>query len=1116
LGFDEPQTGTAQDLAVMTAEVNRILTETLTASLNEAITNEDVTLERIDLTVEPQLSQQRADNVFEGDRRLRALQQQTVNFLISGAARYSVASGSDITSNELEFDTNTAVATTMNDPQIQQALTEEFQNQTVSEPLRNTESVSAEVQAPASVDGNQKPTTVATIFGFILVGIGVIGLGMYGWAFFKKRRKRRRQRKRDRQRGLSGTLNTTHIANTTASMESMNSSINHSRSSPTSKMIVLPPADIENSSSEESDSSASASVYSDPATAPDCAPADSESSASDPYDGIASETSSKSDFTRELELAASLDKRSWIETQRQRGVSCLHRFCYRPFISLAYKFPLMCLLSFQAADGSGAYIRYQSQYEVQGAEMQEGSGEGVITGAAVGIAAAGATAVGVAAVAAKSYPYGDEEESSDSDNVSIDLSEVKNPNVDELLGDAEEGVEWTPEGVWSPYDGYKAQAAEKSVSSLSDSRMADGRSGNQQDRGSWMKSWSSIDSSRGRLGRDKKDTNSNTKSWSSIDSARETQSRSMMLGSLAEDSEVEEELLVQEADRGIEVETVESRAPTISTAGTSNAVRMSPTASATEVIAAEKAKTEEEPDDEDSVLTQDIVKEVSRLARFVKKYDKKREKKLLKDREREEKTALAIKDSQSFPSVGYDAMSDSLSALRKGRVDASTSPRRERTTITNLVEETDESGESERSWSTTSNANRSFDDDDESSPDVDESEIDVSDDSNADEDHSEGASDASRLGITPYSIQRVVGKPQSLKPIKQLRGADSSAPETSRPPVTGKASDSRGLPPLANVADSPHEESPEKTHTPVQTVKRAMLRVSSARQKKFSQRTAQEQAQAPPRVSRSIGLTEDALHELSDGNGPAGVTSPHQKGTLSGLRKNEAILDTASSHFTDGVTSSQYEQAVKAGIFAQQEQQRAYLSRNSFKGTQRVPRDPPAPTSDSASIQATDEKRSPPGYEPKDTSIESRVQPAQSTPQEQTQAEERVPWSRPAPSEAPVDKTERAPSQPDTQRKAMFRPGGFKSTMGGTQNRDSSASQPTSSGLKRAAPEAAPLTPRTQETAPAPVSPAMRSPPRRKKRSSSAFNNVISMFESKPKNPIAPVGEHWQFNGATR
>lgn len=358
LGFDEPQTGTAQDLAVLTAEVNRILTETLTASLNEANTNEDVTLERVDLTVEPQLRRRRAENVFEGDRKLRSLQQETVNFGVSGTARYSVAAGSDVTPDQLAFETNTVVATTMNDPATQQALTEEFQNQTVSEALSNTGSVSARAQAPAGDDGNQKPTTVATVFGFILVGLGAIGLGMYGWAYFKKRRKRQRQRKRDRQRGLSETLNTTNIANTTASMGSMNSSVNRSRSSPASKMIVLPPTEFENSSSEESDSATSASVESDPATnavtraVPDSAvnnyvPAsDSESSASDPYDGIESETSSKSDFTRELELAASLDRRSWIETQRHRNVSCLHRFRGRPiFFRVLTICHLVCLIS---------------------------------------------------------------------------------------------------------------------------------------------------------------------------------------------------------------------------------------------------------------------------------------------------------------------------------------------------------------------------------------------------------------------------------------------------------------------------------------------------------------------------------------------------------------------------------------------------------------------------------------------------------------------------------------------------------------------------------------------------------------------------------------------------
>lgn len=358
LGFDEPQTGTAQDLAVLTSEVERILDETLTASLNAANTNQDVTLERVDLTVEPQLRRRRANNVFDGERRLRSLQQETVNFLVSGEAVYNVAAGSDVTAEELAFATNTVVATTMNSEETQKALTEEFQNQTASDQLKNTGSVSAQVQAPTSGDENQKPTTVAAVFGFILVGLGVIGLGMYGWAFYKKRRKRRRQRKRDRQRGLSETLNTTNIANTTASMGSMNSSINRSRS-PSSKMVVLPPTEFEeDSSSEESESAASSSVESGSAenavtrAVPDSAvnsvpqESDSESSVSDPYAGIASDSSSKSDFTRELELAASLDRRSWVETQRHQSVSCCSGFVIVWFfVKCTHPHPCCCIVS---------------------------------------------------------------------------------------------------------------------------------------------------------------------------------------------------------------------------------------------------------------------------------------------------------------------------------------------------------------------------------------------------------------------------------------------------------------------------------------------------------------------------------------------------------------------------------------------------------------------------------------------------------------------------------------------------------------------------------------------------------------------------------------------------
>lgn len=772
-------------------------------------------------------------------------------------------------------------------------------------------------------------------------------------------------------------------------------------------------------------------------------------------------------------------------------------------------------------------IQYPDQYGVQGAD---GAQEAPGAGAAAGIAT-GAAAVGVAVAGIASYPYGDEKDNDEDDD--IDRSRPQSPEGDGLFGEnGDEGIEWTDEGVWSPYDGYTQREIVEidkdrgSVSSISESRMTDSRSGP----GAWMKSWSSIDSFRGRGRRESKDY---MKSWSSIDSARDTKTRDTLLGSMDEETESEEEeLFVQASERAVEVDTFDSNKG--SSIETSNAVRMSPTASATEVVVVERAVIEEtkEEDDADSVLTEDIVKEVSRLARFVKKYDKKRERKLLKEREREEKKALAIKDSQSIPSesVGYDAMSDSVSALRKGRVE--TSPRRDRTALPNAVEETDDSSSSERSWSTTSNANKAFDDDDESSQVITESELDVMDDSDDETALSVTESDISRLGIDPFSVQKVVGMPRAANPAKRSkRQQDSSAPETSRPPVSPKQS-RKGLPPLPSTPGSPDEDdSPEKIHTPVQTIKKAMRRVSSARQQKFSQKTVQEQA--PPRTSkqsRGIALTEDALQELSPGNGPAGVSSSYQKqkGALAVLRKNEAILDTASSHFTEGVTSSQYEEAYRAGMIAQERQRKVFLERRSFKQMmQRVPQDPPASTAESASLHAADEKRSPPGWEPssqESASEESRVPPAQASPKVPTKStaaslpEERVPWSKPTAPPPPQasQQHEHSLHQP-TERKApsfkapTFKPGVQPATKSLRPTRPGVERQ--SSGSKRSAPESAPQQSTRQETAP--VSPATRSPPRRKSKSS-AFNNVVNMFEQKPHNAIYPAGANWQFNGATR
>jgi hypothetical protein len=52
---------------------------------------------------------------------------------------------------------------------------------------------------------------------------------------------------------------------------------------------------------------------------------------------------------------------------------------------------------------------------------------------------------------------------------------------------------------------------------------------------------------------------------------------------------------------------------------------------------------------------------------------------------------------------------------------------------------------------------------------------------------------------------------------------------------------------------------------------------------------------------------------------------------------------------------------------------------------------------------------------------------------------------------------------------------------------------------------------KAQETAPS-SSPGLRSPPRRKVKTSPAFNSIVNMFESKPKEAIFPPIESWQYN----
>jgi hypothetical protein len=280
--------GSDDDPDVVTAEVQRILTEFLFENLSEGDYGDGVSLTSVALNVTPQSRRALRDNTFEP--RLRSLQTETLSFGVTGMAIFQVAQGSSATQQGLTNEVNVAAKEIMDDPDKQDELEQEFQASD-SEVLSQTVSVSAQLQEPTD-DGIGKPSPVSLFFGFLIAGLGAVGVGIYLYAFIKKKRKRARKRKQERQGQYEGYG---AAVNTTQSTMSANASI----PSPEPKVMARSPPQNKGESLASSSASSSAS-----------------------YEGATSEESSGSvsDFARELELAASLDKRTWITTQEQREV----------------------------------------------------------------------------------------------------------------------------------------------------------------------------------------------------------------------------------------------------------------------------------------------------------------------------------------------------------------------------------------------------------------------------------------------------------------------------------------------------------------------------------------------------------------------------------------------------------------------------------------------------------------------------------------------------------------------------------------------------------------------------------------------------------------------------
>jgi hypothetical protein len=285
LAIAEAPTGAgSDDPDVITAEVEHILGDFLFEKLSQDDYGDGVSLRSIDLNATPRSRRALKGNSFEP--RLRSLQTETLSFDITWMAIFEVAQDSGVTQQALTNDVNAAAEEIMEDSASQEELVQAFQASD-SEVLSQTVGVSAQAQEPTD-DGIGKPSLASIVFGFVIAGLGAIGAGIYLYVFAKKRRKRELKRKQERQgqyEGYSAAIN-----NTESTM-----SANASLPSPESKFMTLPPRQNE----DESMVSSSAS-----------------------YEGVTSEESSGSvsDFTRELELAASLDRRAWIDIQGKREV----------------------------------------------------------------------------------------------------------------------------------------------------------------------------------------------------------------------------------------------------------------------------------------------------------------------------------------------------------------------------------------------------------------------------------------------------------------------------------------------------------------------------------------------------------------------------------------------------------------------------------------------------------------------------------------------------------------------------------------------------------------------------------------------------------------------------
>jgi hypothetical protein len=336
-----------------------------------------------------------------------------------------------------------------------------------------------------------------------------------------------------------------------------------------------------------------------------------------------------------------------------------------------------------------------------------------------------------------------------------------------------------------------------------------------------------------------------------------------------------------------------------------------------------------------SLLTIDIVKEVQKLASFVKKYEMKREKDKMKEAEREERAARSVGDSRSI-SVSYDVLSEGVAST--GRVVMSR----------NVIGANDDDSMSESSqsdWSSdgdygpkvrNSFQKKSFTPQ-QPVPVFEDDLDDINSVESDDRPVSAQGSDDSRLGIHPFNVQQIMAAQPDVEASRRRIAARLAAEPVikppvpkpvSKPPVTGNAFKSTVLSPIPGTPDTNDEnydESPAKSRAPLDVISRNVAPNRTPEMRKTVRNSPKQSLRDSPEIIRNVGgraspgessrVTSgrkqsneklvrgvenviDVRHSIDPGKSktsemplPKRASPGQKKLRLNALRKHDAILD---------------------------------------------------------------------------------------------------------------------------------------------------------------------------------------------------------------------------------